>query len=88
MSQPVVSVAMAVYNTYRYLAQAIESILCQTFDDFEFIIIDDGSTDGSKAIIEHYAGQDPRIVFKSRANRGIVATRNEILSLAGSEFWR
>ncbi|MBV8382587.1 MAG: glycosyltransferase, partial [Planctomycetaceae bacterium] len=48
MSSPSVSVCMPVYNTKRYVAEAVESILAQTFGDFEFLIIDDGSTDGSR----------------------------------------
>lgn len=76
----IVSVLMPVYNAERYVAEAVESILTQTFEDFEFIIIDDGSTDGSLAIIEAYARRDGRIRLISRENRGIIATRNELLS--------
>lgn len=61
---------MPVYNTEKYLSEAIESILAQTFVDFEFIIIDDGSTDRSWEIIEEYAKKDDRIrVFQNRENR-------------------
>lgn len=59
---PKVSVLMPNYNCEKYIAQAIESILDQSFTDFEFIIIDDGSTDKSWEIIEEYAKKDPRIV--------------------------
>ncbi|MCS6815201.1 MAG: glycosyltransferase, partial [Cyanobacteria bacterium] len=69
-NQPTVSVVMAVYNTARYLAQAVESILGQTFTDFEFVIIDDGSTDRSLTILKKYAAQDSRIRLISRKNRG------------------
>ena len=55
LDAPVVSVCMPAYNCQRYVAEAIESILGQTFRDFEFLIIDDGSTDGSLAILKRYA---------------------------------
>ncbi len=55
---PLVSVLMPVYNAERYVAQAVESILDQSLNDFEFLIVDDGSTDGSRAILERYAAQD------------------------------
>ena len=60
MSDPAISVAMSVYNGAPYLGLAIESILAQTFTDFEFLILNDGSTDGSAAIIDGYAAQDGR----------------------------
>jgi glycosyltransferase involved in cell wall biosynthesis len=84
--KPTVSVLMAVYNTQRYVAQAIESILKQTFTDFELILIDDGSTDRSLQILQHYAAQDARIRLTSRENRGIPKTRNEMLAQAEGEF--
>lgn len=83
---PTVSVVMAVYNTEKYLAQAVESILNQTFGNFEFIIIDDGSTDGSLKILEAYAAKDKRICLISRENQGISRTRNELLAKAKGEF--
>jgi len=81
-SPPLVSVVMAVYNTERYLAPAVESILAQTFADFELIIINDGSTDRSLRILKKYAKLDPRIHLISRENRGIPQTRNELLANA------
>jgi glycosyltransferase involved in cell wall biosynthesis len=85
-STPTVSVAMAVYNGEQYLAEAVESILAQTFTDFEFIIIDDGSTDGSLSILRRYAALDRRIRLVSRPNRGQVPTLNEILEMARGEL--
>ena len=84
--KPIVSVLMPVYNTERYVAQAVESILSQTFKDFEFIIIDDGSTDTSLKILKKYAAQDQRIRLISRENKGVVRTRNELLEQASGEF--
>ncbi len=85
-SPPLVSVLMAVYNSERYLAQAVESILNQTLHALEFVIIDDGSTDRSLAILQQYAAQDPRIRLTSRENRGIPQTRNELLEMARAEL--
>jgi len=81
-----VSVVMPVYNAERYVAEAVESILAQTFTDFEFIIIDDGSTDGSLSILQHYAGQEERIRLTSRPNTGFVRAVNEGLSQAGGKY--
>ena len=83
---PLISVVMPVYNYARYVAQAVESILAQTFTDFEFLIIDDGSTDRSLAILNRYAGRDPRIRLVSRPNTGLVAALNEGLGLARGEL--
>jgi glycosyltransferase involved in cell wall biosynthesis len=79
---PSISVLMPVYNAERYVGEAVESILNQSFTDFEFIIINDGSTDRSLQILQHYAQQDDRIHLVSRENRGLVNTLNEGLALA------
>src|SRR3954468_5693657 len=83
---PTVSVLLAVYNARRYLRQAIDSILAQTFTDFEFIIIDDGSTDDTLAILREYEKRDGRIRLISRPNKGLTTTLNEGLALARGEF--
>jgi glycosyltransferase involved in cell wall biosynthesis len=82
-----VSVAMPVYNAGRYLAQAVESILSQTLADFEFIIIDDGSTDDSRALLERYAAADPRIRLISRPNTGYCIALREALLLARAGYF-
>ena len=71
---------MSVYNTEKYIYNAIESILNQTFRDFEFIIINDGSTDNSLEIIKSF--NDPRIKIISRENRGLAYSLNEGIRLA------
>jgi glycosyltransferase involved in cell wall biosynthesis len=83
---PSISVCMPVYNAERYVAEAVESILDQTLGDFEFLIVDDGSTDGSRRILERYAARDPRIRLTSRPNTGLVGALNEMLAAAGCEF--
>jgi len=74
---PAITVLIPVYNGEEYLREAVESILNQSFRDFEALIIDDGSTDGSLAILNEFAAQDERVRIISRENRGLVATLNE-----------
>ena len=81
-----ISVLLPVFNAERYVAAAVESILAQTFADFEFIVIDDGSTDASLSILTRYAKTDRRIRLVSRENRGLVATLNEMAELARGPF--
>lgn len=83
---PPISVIMSVYNGEQYLAEAMDSVLNQTFGEFEFIVIDDGSTDRSVAMMQDYAKRDPRIVFKARENKGLPATLNEAARMARGEY--
>jgi glycosyltransferase involved in cell wall biosynthesis len=83
---PTVSVVMAVFNGEKYLREAVDSILAQSFADFEFIVIDDGSKDRSLEILEHYAHSDLRIRLLSRPNRGLTRSLNEGLQLARGDF--
>jgi glycosyltransferase involved in cell wall biosynthesis len=83
---PIVSVVMAVYNTERFLAQAIDSILKQSFQDFELMIVDDGSTDRSLKIAQQYAAKDDRIQLITQPNQGIPKTRNVLLQAAKAEL--
>lgn len=78
---PTISVLMPVYNAERYVAKAVQSILDQTYRDFEFLIIDDGSTDGSLTILREFEKLDPRIRLISRPNTGIVVALNEMLEI-------
>lgn len=83
---PLVSVQMPVFNGAEHLVESIESILSQTLSDFEFIIIDDGSSDESLEILQRYAASDSRIRLFSRENRGLSATQYELVTLARGEF--
>jgi len=83
---PVISVVMSVYNSGKYLAEAIDSILSQTFTDFEFIIINDGSTDGSLSIIKGYRENDDRIVLISRKNKGLPFSLNEGIAASRGKY--
>lgn len=79
---PIISVAMPVYNGEKYLVEAIDSILAQTFTNFEFIIIDDGSTDDSLRVLREYQKRDARIRLITRENRNLATTLNDIINLA------
>jgi len=81
-----VSVLMSAYNAEKYIAEAIESVLSQTFKDFEFIIVDDGSQDKTLAIIKHYQAQDARIVLHSHANIGLGSSLNMAIKVAKGEW--
>jgi glycosyltransferase involved in cell wall biosynthesis len=77
---------MSVFNGERFVAEAIESILNQTFRDFEFIIIDDGSTDGTAAVLRHYQEIDLRIVVHHQQNKGLIASLNAGCDLAQGRY--
>lgn len=84
---PKISVLMPVFNAGPFLAAAIESIFAQTFEDFEFIIVDDGSYDGSQSLIEEYARRDSRIkVLLNEKNIGIADTLNKGLRVCRGEY--
>jgi glycosyltransferase involved in cell wall biosynthesis len=83
---PRISVLMPVYNCDRYLAEAVDSILNQTVSDFEFIIIDDGSTDRTGLILKGYAEKDSRIRVVSQRNGGIVSALNKGLALCRADY--
>jgi glycosyltransferase involved in cell wall biosynthesis len=87
MNNPKISVIMAVYNSERFLTEAIESILGQTFKDFEFIIINDCSTDNSLKIINEYRRNDERIiVINNEINLGRPVSRNKGIKISRGEY--
>src|SRR5690242_9606823 len=78
---------MSVYNGEAYLVQALDSILNQTFRDFEFIVVDDGSTDGTPGVLARYQQSDERIrIHRHSSNLGIVASANDGCRLATGQF--
>jgi hypothetical protein len=85
-SPPTVSVVMSVYNGQAFLAEAIESILSQTYRDYEFVIIDDGSTDNTPDILAEYASRDARIRIHRHANKGRAESLNIGVSVAKGEY--
>lgn len=73
---PEISVIVPVYNVEKYINECIESILAQTFADFELILVDDGSTDNSGVICDKYAERDPRVKVIHKENGGVSSARN------------
>ena len=75
-SKPLISVIMPVHNAVKYVGSAINSVLSQTFREFELILVDDGATDGSGELCDVYAGQDSRIRVFHKENGGMSSARN------------
>lgn len=76
MPSPKISVIVPVYNTEKYLRRCVDSILAQTFTDFELLLIDDGSKDCSGAICDEYAAMDSRVRVFHQLNGGVSSARN------------
>lgn len=83
---PAISVLLPVFNGERFLADAVESILAQSFVDFELLALNDGSTDGSEQILRKFAERDTRVRVFSRENRGLVATLNQLIDASRGEL--
>lgn len=86
VTKPIVTVLLPVYNAEKYLAEAVTSILQQSYTDFEFLIINDGSTDSSPEILREFQARDPRIKLINNTNQGLIKTLNQGLSIAQGEF--
>lgn len=90
MNEPLVSILVGFYNTEKYLAEAIESVLAQTYTNWELLLIDDGATDQSPAIARSYARQYPDKIFyhqhADKANHGVAASRNLAVKLARGNY--
>lgn len=85
-NHPAVSVVIPVYNVERFLRECVDSVLNQTMQDFEIILVDDGATDSSGAICDEYGRQDPRIRVIHQENGGLSAARNTGLDAASGEY--
>jgi glycosyltransferase involved in cell wall biosynthesis len=83
---PIISIIIPVYNTDKYLANCINSVLSQSFTDFECILIDDGSSDKSSLICDDYAKKDSRIIVIHKTNGGVSSARNAGLDIAQGEW--
>lgn len=86
MTNPAVSVIVPVYNTAKYLGQSVDSVLRQSFPDFELLLIDDGSTDESPAMCDAFARHDSRVRVVHQSNRGLSGARNTGLDQARGDF--
>jgi len=87
MNQPKVSVCIPTYNYGRYIAEAIESVLCQSFADFEILVVDDASTDSTEEILRSFAAQDSRVRYiRHEVNTGMVENWNYCLHEARGEY--
>ena len=83
---PVISIIVPVYNVEKYLSRCVDSILAQTFRDFELILVDDGSTDNSAEICDKYAAKDSRIKVIHKENGGQSSARNNGLEIAIGKY--
>ena len=86
MNNPLISVIIPVYNAEPFLPACLDSVLSQDYSSFEILVIDDGSTDNSAAIIDRYAAREPRIVALHQSNAGVSAARNRGLAEARGEY--
>jgi len=86
MTKPLVTVVMPAYNAEQFVAEAIESVLAQTFTNFVLLIINDGSTDSTPNIIQSYAKKDSRIKIVNQANKGLVNSLNQGIRLANTKY--
>lgn len=83
---PLISVVLPVFNARKFVLQAVESVLSQSFRDFELLVIDDGSSDGSDDLIEAQFGSNPRLRLIRRTNHGIASTLNYAISASNGAY--
>lgn len=83
---PYISIIMPVYNGERFISEALESLLSQSFGGFEIILINDGSVDGTSRICGHYTEKDSRIRFIDKENEGVSKSRNRALDMVEGEY--
>lgn len=84
--KPLISVIIPCYNTEKYLAECLDSVIKQTLTNIEIICIDDGSTDDTPKILKQYAKQDKRIKIITQKNSGVVTARNNAIATARAEY--
>ena len=83
---PKISVVIPIYNAQKYLRRCLDSVLNQTFADFEVICVNDGSADGSKKILDEYAIRDERFIIINKKNAGVSAARNDGIKRARGKY--
>ena len=84
--QPAISIVIPVYNVAPYLRECLDSVVAQTFQNWEAVCVDDGSTDGCDEILDEYAAKDARIKVIHNSNQGVCAARNAALELANGTW--
>ena len=86
MKRPAVTVIIPAYNAEKYIGKCIESVLGQSWQNFEILVIDDGSTDGTGKVVKDYVKQDARVKYVKQKNMGVAKTRNKGVKMAEGEF--
>ena len=84
--KPKISIIIPVYNVQDYLDECLGSLVCQTFKDFEIVLVNDGSTDNTLSHIQSFAKNDHRAIVINQSNQGVSAARNAALSIAKKEY--
>ena len=84
ISSPKITVVIPLYNKEKYVARALRSVLNQSFSDFELVVVDDGSTDSSVAVVKRF--KDPHMRLIAQQNQGVSAARNRGVAEARSEY--
>ena len=83
---PLISIIVPVYNVEDYIRPCLDSILAQTYTNFEAILVDDGSKDGSGSVCDEYAEKDSRFIVVHKENGGVSSARNKGLEIAKGEY--
>lgn len=83
---PLISIIMPIYNADKFLAKSLDSILNQSFQEYELILLNDGSKDNSSAIAKEYAQRDKRITFIDKENEGVSKTRNRGIDICQGKY--
>ncbi|MBQ9267430.1 MAG: glycosyltransferase family 2 protein [Clostridia bacterium] len=86
MEEKKVSILIPCYNTEKYLSKCLDTVIAQTYQNLEIILLDDGSTDGSFSIMQEYQKKDNRIIVISRENKGVAISRNELIEKSTGEY--
>ena len=85
-STPFLSIIVPIYNAEQYLEECLDSILCQELTDYELILVDDGSTDSSPAICDHYASSHSQVQVLHQQNQGLPGARQSGFAMATGEY--
>ena len=87
MNKPLISVIIAIYNAEKWISRMIDSVLNQSLKDFELLLVDDGSNDGTADILDDYAQKDDRITLLHNNHGGVCSARQAGLNVANGEYF-